>query len=550
MLALHVQGMYSVIDDLVTEEDWWDDLLDGWCEMEHLFALAGMLLRWVVRGIRAVLQVVLVIALLGERALSRQMEYHADRLAAAAAGTDAGLHVLYKVVHLAPLQAEVERALVNLAHQSVFTSDAMSHLRARLEAERLDRGEREFGTPPRKPDPAAQQYFLPIELSVLTQLMDSHPTHFQRERSLRRHPIEAPLVDVPAWELFRERENLTEALTVRMYAEHLGSVENQVLKPPAEVEVRLRALLGQSGRLDPRYGGIFDGRFLGAPDPEGMAQALLRRPLPPDRLRATIQTLYAGVPHEAARKRRTLERELRFLSALESGELKWKGRTLEFRGEQRPVTQVTALRRQVERERDETLQELYRLDADIFRAHYQIAATIAQPLAAQLIEHYRFQANCRGIAEEAATVLNGISLSTIEALERGSGKRNATEFRIAADRVRTQWALLQRCQERLRSVMLPASARDSGRTTLSAVVETAGLPAPPSNEDLAQGPKPLLQLLQVAGEIATAVERARFQGLPELLNLQEQIAAAYRNTPPQRPTQAVAEAPSPVHERT
>src|SRR5690606_31346690 len=87
----------QVANQLIYHRDALDKLLGILSRIDLRIAWIGWLLRLVVWALRAILQSLLQLVMLAERALSREMEFQADLVAVATTGSDALIHGLYRL---------------------------------------------------------------------------------------------------------------------------------------------------------------------------------------------------------------------------------------------------------------------------------------------------------------------------------------------------------------------------------------------------------------------------------------------------------------------
>ncbi|MEH6418354.1 M48 family metallopeptidase [Pseudomonas sp. CGJS7] len=82
---------------IIAKRDAFDDFLSGLSRFDLRVAWIGWLLSLVVWSIRSLVEIVFRVVILAQRALSREMEYQADLVAASLTGSDALVHALHRL---------------------------------------------------------------------------------------------------------------------------------------------------------------------------------------------------------------------------------------------------------------------------------------------------------------------------------------------------------------------------------------------------------------------------------------------------------------------
>jgi len=146
-----------------------------------LIDLALAIVRWPLRGAHAVL-------LLASRACRRQAEFHADRVAAAAAGTEAVVRMLRQLDRGEENLRRVLSELETAAGQGRYTSDLFHYL------------ERAAAVSLAAPGDNAGCWA-------------THPATAERVRAVASNDVPGPMDERPAWLLFDDVEDLRRRVT-------------------------------------------------------------------------------------------------------------------------------------------------------------------------------------------------------------------------------------------------------------------------------------------------------------------------------------------------
>ncbi len=395
-LGQYVALASRVIGDMVFARDRWDDVLDTWRRLDFRLALFGWVftafiwvLRWVLKGVFLVLN-------LGSLALSREMEFHADRMAVSVVGSDAQVHALYKSTLAGEQQQRAAGALNQAALHQMYTSDFYYRQTRALEAMRAERGEPNLGIPPPLPASVTEKTQVFPVTEGNAGIWDSHPTHWEREQNAKEVYIRSAPDDRPAWLLFRDAERLREEMTTRIYAD-LVSVQGELsLSSPEKVQEVIRTE-AEAETYDARYQGLFDHRPVEPGDVAALAGEAVAQPWPEPRLLVVFDRVYGGKMAEFIKDYNRRREEYAFLDALKDGRIRLRRKEFEFRGQTRRVKEVETLFHLVDTQLDQDIAALKELDRDIFRAHYQMAAALPGGVAAELLARYQFQALAQSI---------------------------------------------------------------------------------------------------------------------------------------------------------
>lgn len=292
---------------IIERRDALDSFLRFLSSIDLRVAWIGWLLRLVVWSLRALLETAFSLVVLAQRALSREMEFQADRVAVALTGSDALVHALHR------LQAADEawdRALGFVGqelHQGAATRDIFAVQLRILERMRKILNDPDYGVTPALPSdqPEAHRVFQ-AEIAQPPRMWATHPHNHEREENAKRVYVPCPLDARSAWLVFQDPQALRERATAHL----LGQAEAQ----PKQLEESLSALDGQFSHqfLHSIYRGSYLGRSvvrhtadvdeLYLPDLEAALSQLPK--LYPDSLVGELEEL------------RNLEREVALLDAL------------------------------------------------------------------------------------------------------------------------------------------------------------------------------------------------------------------------------------------
>lgn len=212
----YVYQVNKVIYNMLYENSSYSAVLQKWANMHYVFALCARLTVQVVHAIQWILQRAYKIINKNYLSLSREMEFHADAIAAKVSGSNNTIHMLRRLDF-----AEVCYNFVmdkyngwlreNRRGKNAYTQQRL--VAAALAKESLltvQNGLPVFN------DTETNVYQKFNRVTINNQWA-SHPTRHQREEALNKLNIIGPVVETPATVLFGNTATVEEALTNQIY---------------------------------------------------------------------------------------------------------------------------------------------------------------------------------------------------------------------------------------------------------------------------------------------------------------------------------------------
>ncbi|KQQ82570.1 Zn-dependent protease with chaperone function [Xanthomonas sp. Leaf131] len=310
---------------IVGKRDALDRVLATLSRIDLRVAWIGWGLSLIVWSIRSLVEIAFRGVVLAQRALSREMEYQADLVAASLTGSDALVHALHKLeaaddgwqraLRFAGREFAQDRPVKDLF---AIQSRIIEHMRVVLN----DPG---HGVVPALPQQQAEQYRLfQNEIAQPSQMWATHPPSAAREENLKRRYIACPIDARPAMELLHDAQSLREQVSRGLLT---GEVPAFV-----DTEVSLAQLEREFGALSlsRRYQGLYLGRS--CTRDAGTLAALYADPLPSGDLVQALDALYAPDDGQAIEHLRERERQRATLQGLMDGGLRATGGVLTWKG--------------------------------------------------------------------------------------------------------------------------------------------------------------------------------------------------------------------------
>ncbi|MBX2796406.1 MAG: M48 family metalloprotease [Myxococcales bacterium] len=247
------------VGDLIGRRDGIDRFLDGLCRSHPVIAWAGWILRLLVWATRSVLESAFRFVIRMERALSREMEFQADRVAVSLTGSDSLVHALHRlgaadVAWDLAMQFSIGQLQEGTRPRDLFSlqTDVLDGMRRLLHDPTHGR------TPPLPADGRASHRVFRPGIADAPRMWSSHPPNHEREHSAKATYLPSNLDERAAWVLFEDSAGRREAVTSDLF-EMLLEAE---LPPVGEDDVVHAALRTQFTRphQQPRYRGAWFGR--------------------------------------------------------------------------------------------------------------------------------------------------------------------------------------------------------------------------------------------------------------------------------------------------
>ncbi len=318
---------HQIASQLVARRDALDTILATVARLDFRIAWIGWSLSLIVWAIRSLVDTAFSVVALSERALSREMEYQADLVAASLAGSDALVHALHRLgaaddawgrtLSFASREFAAGHAVADLF---AVQTRMLANLR-RVSPDPL------YAEPPQLPEREREQHRVFRQAMVRApEMWSTHPANVDRENNLKRRYVEAVIDERPAMLLFRDADALKHQLTREMLRETppaFADGDESLRRLDAEFDIRA---------LQQRYQGTYLRRSFvrGVATPAELFLGPLE-PLNNDQLRERIATLYAPAHGKALQQLQLLEDERATLEAARAGHLRASGNRVHWR---------------------------------------------------------------------------------------------------------------------------------------------------------------------------------------------------------------------------
>lgn len=525
-LGNYVYIANRVIADLVFQRDSWDDLLLQWKQVgDWRLAAPGWLLHGIVWVLRKVLGGAFHLINLGEAALSREMEFHADLVAVSVTGSDSLIHALSRLNFANESLVQALEDLKDASDHRLYTKDLYYHQSAAAAYLRQSRNDHKLGVPPPLPASPGEksQVFQPGQ-DEIPSMYASHPPNHERELNAKRVYFRSITDERSPWLLFSNPEGVREALTACFYREHLP--------PPLGVAPTdapaVQAFIDEEHaerRQDPRYFGLYDGRAIEPGDLQAQVNEVYSHPWPLERLVQAYNRLYGGELKAFAEAREKRDKEQDMLREIEAG-ARPKGGTFTFREQQYPVSRAKELLEMVDKELEADAEVLKKLDSEVFLAHYQMARVNADGSDQELWARYHFHVAAQEILKNSSVEL--MRLSALLGFLSSQEQTSSEDFAEVQRRMREARGVLANTLTYASQISLPALRNmQEGAPLKSFLLDERLIEELPYGDSI-QG-EWVSRLMNQLHQVQSKSSRIHYKSLGAILALQERIASTWRS---------------------
>ncbi|WP_207425091.1 M48 family metallopeptidase [Pedobacter sp. SYSU D00535] len=347
----YVYHFNQIIYKIVNDNPNYNALIERWAGYSSYFAIFAHLNFAIIRGIRWLMARFYGVLNKGYMGLSRQMEFHADAVAARVSGSAPLISSLYRFDlatvsydHLLSYYNDLIKE--NLKADNLYTHHLkLMQLLATHQAVEIKNG------------------FPMIDGSTINQMgrsritvkdqWASHPTVEEREAALLRYGIASENVSMPAWDLFSEAEELQKRVTSSLY-EGVSFSGEPLLLSDEDFEERYQEFL-RVNSFQPVYKGYYDSRYIDRFD------LSLTDYLPED---LPFEVLFSEEYLQIPKLLSSLENDMAALESIVMEGSDYK--SFDFDGQRYPVHDAGMVKMYMEKELKQTGEELKKHDQEIF----------------------------------------------------------------------------------------------------------------------------------------------------------------------------------------
>jgi Zn-dependent protease with chaperone function len=378
-LGSFVYNVNRIIYNMLYENKSYGSAIEGWAQIHGIFALFASITIAIARGIQWVLQQMYGVINKSYMALSREMEFHADAVAASVSGSSSLITALRRVELGQLSYSTALEKCDELLREKKYSNNIFGDQRVVLKQLMS-----EFKLSEQNGLPVVNDEFLTqrnvSRLNVKDQWA-SHPSLEDREKHLNGLAVPAETNENSAWIVFRENEQWKEKLTKLVYRNTKLEAEMMPLAAD-EFESWFQRSISDYN-LPEEYNGYYDGRFFHLPTEEEEKDLLLSAPVS-----KTFEEIYSASNAGLFRQIQSATADLQMLKAIASKEYPVK--TFDFDGVKYDSSEAADIAARVESELNGWTAALRQNDIDSVRYFISYSGE-SEKLAALYSEYFQLR---------------------------------------------------------------------------------------------------------------------------------------------------------------
>ena len=295
-LASYSVAAQRIVASLFTGQDGIDRFLDRHRREQHLGGILCAGIYWIIASIRATLLAMFRLIDSLNFKMAHEREYTCDLFGVRVAGSDAQVHALMRTVFADHCLDLALRDLEAAADHKLYTSDIYFHQTAAGPYVRKNLKKPRMGDRPvlKGPNDGKRIQVFDSDEDAEVPEGDVHPSLFDREENCKRDFVPCETDERSAWMLFEDPEELRERITYKFYR-IVHEVRKDVKLSDPEVVQKFIDEEHAEMTYDPKYGGVYDGRFLDPGALEELDELIEKEPWEDDRLSRVEAKLYKGL---------------------------------------------------------------------------------------------------------------------------------------------------------------------------------------------------------------------------------------------------------------
>jgi len=399
LFGRYVYVAQQVAFRIVNKRDALDNGLSVLSRIDIRIAWIGWILSIIVWAIRAFIEVLFSLVVISERALSREMEFHADRVAVSVTGSDPLVYALHKLRAADEGYHAGIDTLNHLIHKNQVSPDLYALQSNYIQHMRRILDDADFGATPIGKNGQSKQVFRNALINP-PEMWSTHPSDMDREKNAKSSYIASHLDVRSAMEIFKDPKNARERVTERL-------IRNAEIKQELEKvsDDEACALMNHEtfewAFLDPAYKGWYLNRssmlhFKSADE-------LIEASLPSD-LTKFFSTLYTEEMKEKLDLHQELQEEISMLKAAKEQVGTVENRKIVHRGKQIRRRKIPEILNDLQAQELEVRGQIMDYERQLRTAHYAAAKRVAPDAAryyASIIRLLHYTEHSKKILQEA-----------------------------------------------------------------------------------------------------------------------------------------------------
>lgn len=373
-LGSYVYNVNQAIYNMLFDNRAYGNTLEELSSTSWVFALMAVVTVKMIQGIQFMLRGVYTVINRSYMALSRQMEFHADAVAASVSGSNHLVSALYRLELAQSTFEETLTHYTNLITDNKKGDNFYASHRYVLEfVARRNRLPLTGGLP----DLSAHHHlFANQSRLVFKDQWASHPDNDVRAEKLNGYGLNTPTVYDSPWILFRNADALQGKFTEKLYEPVTPRKTFQIIGSEEFGEIYSR--LSASSLFPEAYGGYYSQHH---PLPAGAAPGDTPGDLP---AHATFNVLFSEEQRTKLKQLGAIEHDLAALKQVIEGVVKIK--TFEFKGRKHGKKDIPGVLQELHGEYNVLHADIRENDLNIYRFFKQLALSLGRQV--EFLDHY------------------------------------------------------------------------------------------------------------------------------------------------------------------
>jgi Zn-dependent protease with chaperone function len=351
-----VYQVNRIIYDMLFNNEGYGENLRSMASVNSMFELFALVTIKIVEAIQWVLRQMYKAVNKSYMGLSRQMEFHADHVAASVCGSNNAIRALFRVEFASTCYETTLGICNNTWQQKIAAADFFT---AHLYVMQYTGELRQLAFEGALPVSVEQDESSNSRINYKDQ-WSSHPTLRERKDHLESCSVTGTVNTLPAWALFREEAALKEALTRKIYR----SVAKEEVKEELDTEsfqVLLKAEL-EKDALPAVFKGYYDQRQVEAFDVEAVAAESFAF--------TSFKDVFDEDTATLPRRIAAIHQDLAVLQAISDGHIETE--SFDFEGQKYDAKEAAAIMVQLQEELETLQEKLQAGDRRLFRYSYAV----------------------------------------------------------------------------------------------------------------------------------------------------------------------------------
>lgn len=436
-LGSFVYNVNKVIYNMLFDNNSFSNFLGQWGSLHYAIAIFVHLTIYIIRGIQKILQAVYRFVNKRYMALSREMEFHADAVAASVSGSNNCISSLQKLeVGDICYQTVIQKANEQLNLKQVLQNVYDNHNEVMRQYALHNNLPLQNHTP--LADAAFFKKFAIHKVNVKDQWA-SHPSRDEREQHLQALQVAAVADNRPAWVLFSDAVALQQKATHLLYKTvpdeaQLPRMDAAAFKAQYQLEI-------DKFTLPAAYNGFYDNRRMNDMDFDAVLERSYEAPI----TQAQFDSLFADEWIALSKSLAANEQDVMVLKALAEKQI--DAESFDYDGQKMKKSEAAALAEKISQTIALQQQQLQQHEEEMVAFFYKAALKNGPGKAASLkekyLQHFEHRRNTDGFIQKGQRIVDILSpLFGGAKLDVSAAAVLADDLRAEADGLRpvvAQW---------------------------------------------------------------------------------------------------------------